>query len=88
MPEENRVRVNQPRGADMFCNVRLYTAQGELVTAVESPTYLVRPDALHWGSRYFVWRDDVMQYREMYVVPIVPATGLAPPRNVDDVQRP
>lgn len=37
--------------------VTLYTREGQEVTQVTMPPFLIPPEVILWGSRYFVLRD-------------------------------
>jgi len=52
--------------------VRLYTSDGHFVTDAPFLPYKTAPEAVLWGSRFFVWREEYRQYREASVHYCVP----------------
>lgn len=54
-------------------DIVLYTHDGAVVTTVKCPPFLILPEALLWGSRFFIRRDDDKYYEGFvhYIVPDV-----------------
>ncbi len=79
----------RPGSSEMVVCVNLYTRVGELVQAVPTVTFLMRPEILVWGDRLFTWSPEHEQYREGLpaVLKVTPAPGWAPSNYYDDIQR-
>ncbi len=58
--------------------VALFTKDGELVTQVPFLPYNVAPDAIMWGSRFFILRSDG-KYYEGHCHFVIPPPGAIKP---------
>ena len=61
-----------PEDFAAMIKVRLYTREGEFVVDAPFLPYKTQPDAVLWGSRFFIWQPEHKQYREGYVHYCVP----------------
>lgn len=64
-----------PEEAIEMVKVRLYTRDGHFVVDAPFLPYKTQPDAVLWGSRFFLWSKEHSQYREGFVHYCVPNPG-------------
>lgn len=56
-------------------DVDLFVKTGEYVTTVKMPPFKTMPDAILWGERFFIRRDDDGKYYEGFVHCVVEIEG-------------